>query len=130
MTLTTLGALLGLALAASIAWWIGGSLGAGIIAGFASGEIITAACLAWQRRVLAVRPKKLMLAATVSFLIKLACILVVTLALRALDGAAEIVDWRGFLVAFPAAAVLVLLPGTLENMRQLKLAHAHKEALP
>jgi hypothetical protein len=86
--------------------------------------------LAWQRRVLARRPKRLMLAATASFLIKLACILGVTLALRALDGAAEIVDWRGFLVAFPSAAVLVLLPGTFENMRQLKFAHSRKEALP
>jgi hypothetical protein len=128
MTLTTLGALLGLALAATIAWWVGGSLGTGILCGCACGEIVTGAGLAWQRRVLAVRPKRLMLAATASFLIKLATILVATLALRALDAGAEIVDWRGFLVAFPAAAVLVLLPGTLENMRQLRFAQAGKEA--
>jgi hypothetical protein len=128
MTLTTIGALLGFALAASIAWWVGGSLGNGIFAGATCGEIVTGACLAWQRRVLALAPKRLMLAATASFLIKLACILAATLSIRALDGAAEIVDWRGFLVAFPAAAVLVLLPGTLENMRRLKLARARTEA--
>jgi hypothetical protein len=60
-------------------------------------------------------------------LLKLAAVLAGALALRFIDSDAEVADWRSFLVAFAASAVLVLIPGTIENMRKLESARPRRE---
>jgi hypothetical protein len=119
MTHTTAGTLIGLAIAGAVAWFAGGSLGRGILAGAVAGAFITGLCLAWQRHTLEYKPEKLVHVAVAGFLVKLAAVLCGSLALRAFDGSLEIADWRGFLVTFVVTAVLVLIPGTIENMRKL-----------
>jgi hypothetical protein len=119
MTHTTTGALIGLAAAAFLAWWIGGSLGSGVLSGFLAGAFVAGLSIAWQRHILSTRPEKLVAAAVLGFLFKLAAVLCGVLALRYLDPEARIADWRSFVVTFAVASVLVLIPGTLENMRRL-----------
>jgi hypothetical protein len=127
MTHTTTGTIAGLALAAALAWFLGGSLGRGVMAGFLCGATVTGVCLAWQRHVLAFQPERLVLTAVSGFLLKLAAVLAGALALRFIDSDAEVADWRSFLVAFAASAVLVLIPGTIENMRKLESARPRRE---
>jgi MFS family permease len=127
MTLTTAGTLIGLAIAGSLAWFIGGSLGVGLVAGFLCGASVTGLFLAWQRRVLARHPERLVHSAVAGFLVKLAAVLAGALALRYIDSEAEIADWRSFLVAFAASSVLILIPGTLENMQKLNSSRARRE---
>jgi MFS family permease len=127
MTHTTTGTLIGLGAAAFLAWWIGGSLGTGLLAGCLAGASVAGVSIAWQRRVLATHPEKLVTAAVAGFLLKLAAVLAGVLALRFLDSEARIADWRSFVVAFAVAAVLVLIPGTLEVVRKLGIARVRKE---
>lgn len=127
MTLTTAGTLIGLAIAGSLAWFIGGSTGTGLLAGFLCGASVAGLCLAWQRHVLTWHPERLVHVAVAGFLVKLATVLAGALALRYIDTQAEIADWRSFLVAFAASAVLVLIPGTIENMHKLNPSRARRE---
>jgi hypothetical protein len=127
MTLTTAGTLLGLAIAGSLAWWLGGSVGTGLIAGFVAGASIAGLCVAWQRRVLATHPERMLQVAVAGFLAKLAAVLAGTLILRFVDSEATIADWRSFLLSFAAAAVLVTVPGALENVRKLGRRQAREE---
>jgi MFS family permease len=129
MTLTTAGTLIGCAIAGSLAWWIGGSLGTGVLAGFLAGASVTGLCLAWQRHVLTRHPEKLVQVAVASFLVKLGAVLAGALALRFIDSQAVIADWRSFLVAFAVSAVLVLIPGTFENMKKLKPSRVRAEVV-
>ena len=128
MTHTTTGTLAGFALAAALAWFMGGSLGRGVLAGFVCGASVTGLCLAWQRHVLTFQPQRLVQTAVAGFLLKLAAVLASVLALRFLDSDARVADWRSFLIAFAASAVLVLIPGTIENMRKLEAARPRREA--
>ena len=127
MTYTTTGTLIGLALAAGLAWFIGGSLGRGVMAGAVCGAAVTSVCLAWQRHVIAFDAPRLVQTAVAGFGVKLVAMLAGALALRFIDSRAEIADWRGFLVAFAVSAVLVLIPGTFENMRRLSSSRARRE---
>jgi hypothetical protein len=128
MTLTTVGTLIGLAVAGSLAWWVGGSSGTGVLSGFVTGALVAGLCVAWQRRVLASNPARMLHAAVAGFLIKLAAVLAGSLALRFMDAEAVIADWRTFLVSFAAAAVLVSIPGTIENVHKFGRPRASTEA--
>lgn len=120
MTRTTLGTLVGLAIASLVAWQLGGSLGLGVMVGFVFGATITGLTLLYQRRVMLSHPGRLMQAMLHSFLFKLAVLLLGALSLRFIQPAAERADWRSFLVAFAGAALIVLILGTLDNLRTLK----------
>jgi hypothetical protein len=113
MNLTTLSTLLGLAGAALVAYRLGGAHGTGVIAGYLGGASLSLALVARQRRVLERAPQRALQTMVEGFLAKLAAILFVP-ALR------ERCDLASFLLAFGAAALLALFPGTFENARRMK----------
>ncbi|MEW6074374.1 MAG: hypothetical protein AB1726_17500 [Planctomycetota bacterium] len=109
--------LAGAVLAAVVAWRLGGALGGGVVAGYLLGAGLSGLGALYQRHMLLWHPAKAMAAVSVSFLAKLAGLLLGALSFRYIDAAGARADWRSFLVAF-AAAVLVVLPfGALESVR-------------
>ena len=114
MIRSSLATLAALGVAAVVAWRLGGTLGAGCLAGFFLGAAFTGLGSLYQRHMLLTRPERALFAMVVAFLAKLAVVVMGTLTFRFVEVAAERVDWRSFAVAF-AAAVAVLLPlGTLD----------------
>lgn len=120
MTRTTLLTLLLLAAAGFVAWQLGGSMGAGVLAGFLVGATFTGLALAWQRHNLVHRPQRALAAMVEGFLVKLAVLLMAAFALRFLPALGALFDWRSFLVAFAAAACALLAMGTADNLRHVK----------
>ncbi len=129
--ITTIGTLLSVALAALVSWQLGGSLGAGAMAGFLLGSALSLLGVFWQKHILRTQPKQLMLAMVVPFLFKLVALLIGALSLRYIEAVGARADWRSFLVGFASAAVIVLALGTLRAMleRSSKRSGA-KEANP
>ena len=115
MSLTTTATLIGLGASLFVAWRLGGALGAGASAGFVVGAAVTGWGIVRQRRVIASRPGRALQALVEGFLAKLAVIVLATLALVLVPPLGAALDWRAFLVAFAAAVLIVLLPGTWEN---------------
>jgi hypothetical protein len=116
----TLGTLVGLALAAAIAWRLGGASGTGILAGYLSGASLSALGSMWQNQLLRTNPAKV-LAATVSvFLVKLALLSAAAVLFRYVEPLARQVNWRAFLVAFAAGVVVVTGAGSLDTLRILR----------
>jgi hypothetical protein len=107
---SALGALAALALAARP----GGALGAGVLLGYFAGAGLSGLGVLWMRHVLRVRPAGFQKALVVSFLIKLAALLLGALALRFVPAAAARADWQSFLVAYAAAVAIVLPLGSLD----------------
>jgi hypothetical protein len=120
----SLGALIGLAAALPVAWQLGGTAGNGALVGWAAGAGTTFALLAWQARLRERAPQRMLQAFAASMLLKLCVLLACALAVRFVEPLAARVDWRAFLVAFAASAVLVLVPGTIETMRPSKASRA------
>lgn len=119
-TRLTLGTLAGLALAAGVAWRLGGALGTGVLGGYLLGASLSACGIALQNHYLRTRPERVMAATTGVFLLKLAMLLLSALVFRYVEPAARQVDWRAFLVAFVAGVVLLIAVGSLDTMRILK----------
>lgn len=108
------------ALAASVvAWRLGGALGGGVIAGFLLGAGLSGLGCLYQRHALRVRPSAMMQAVAVSFLVKLAAVVIGALSLRYVEAAAARADWRSFLIAFAAAVTIVLPLGAWDATRSL-----------
>lgn len=120
MNRTTLATLASLAAAAFCAWQLGGRMGAGVLVGALTAAVFTGLGLAYLRHELAHRPRNALQALTVGFLVKLVVLGAGALALRFLPVLAERFDWRGYLVAFGAAAFLILIVGTAEILRDVK----------
>ena len=120
VTRTTVLTLLLLAAADLVAWQLGGSVGAGVLAGFLVGASFTGLALAWQRHHLVHRPQRALQSVVEGFLFKLLVLLMAAFALRYIPAAAAIFDWRSFLVAFAAAAFALLAIGTADNLRHAK----------
>jgi hypothetical protein len=120
MTLTTVVTLLGIAALAAVAWMLGGALGTGVLAGGLLAASATAFGLAWQRHVVRTDPGRAMGAMVVAFLIKLAALGLGAAGLRYIEPASARADWQGFVLAFVAVAVVVLIPGTFDNARLLR----------
>jgi len=122
--LTTIAILLGLCVAAVVAWQLGGPLGGGVLAGFVVGAGISALGIAYQRHVARTSPHAGMQALVIPFLAKLAALGVGVLAFRFLEPVARWADWRSFLVAFAAGAVWVVVSGTVDATRVLRQQRA------
>lgn len=125
MTRLSVAILLGLTAAVSVAWRYGGALGAGVLAGYLLGAALALLGVMYQRHVMTHRPERAMHAGVVAFLFQLGAIVAFALALRYVEPVAARLDWRGFLVAFAAAANLILPLGTLDAVRVLKEKRVH-----
>lgn len=108
------------ALAALVAWQLGGSVGTGVFAGWVAGACFTGLSLLWQRHQLLHHPERVYAALVQGFLFKLVVLGSGAAALRWLAPLAELADWRGFLVGFGAAVALLAAPGTADNLRLLR----------
>lgn len=127
MTRLSIACLAALAVAAVVAWRLGGTLGTGVLAGFALGAGFSGLGMLYQKHVLATRPERALVAFSISFLAKLFVLLVGALAFRYVEAAAVRVDWRSFLVAFAAAVAVVLPLGSLDLLSGLRRTAAEHE---
>jgi hypothetical protein len=124
MNLTTATTLVLLALAAGLAWYLGGREGTGVISGFLAGAAISGLSLELQRRVARERPQFLVHAVFAGFLLKACAVLGLTLTVALVPPLAAICDPVAFLVAFAAAALAILTPATLDTLRLVTPARA------
>jgi hypothetical protein len=119
MTLTSITTLAGLALAAGIGWSLGGRVGTGVLAGYCAGASVAGLCLLLQRQAALHRPQLLLQAVLAGFLFKAFALLGATLLVRFYTPLADVCDALGFLVAFAATAIAILVPATLDTLRLL-----------
>lgn len=101
------------------AWLYGGAIGAGVVTGFLAGAAVTAWGVVRQRRAIPTDPGRAMRILVEGFLVKLAAVTCFALVLGLVPRLRGALDWRAFVVAFGAAALVVLFPGTAENARLL-----------
>ena len=126
----TIATIVGALAAAVLAWRMGGSLGGGVLIGFLLGAGMTGLGVLYQRHMLLYRPSGAMQALVVSFLAKLAVLLMGALAFRYIEAAGQRADWRSFLVAFAAAVAIILPLGTMDASRiARRRAEAAKQGL-
>lgn len=121
MNMSTTGALIGLAAAIGVRWSLSGTVGNGVVLGYFAGALSTGATLFWQRHELVHRPERLLVTALTGFAIKFAVVLGGALYLRESASAAAYFDWRSFLIAFAVSAILILIPGTIDNVRAMSI---------
>ena len=100
------------------------ALGIGAIAGYLLGASITLWGIEYQKYIARTRPKAIWMAFTVSFLTKFAGLAIGPMIAVLLPSVGERCDWRALLVAYGFAAVLVLLLGSPEVARALKVKSA------
>ena len=120
MNLTTVSTLAGLAAALSLAAWLGGAEGAGVLIGFLAGASVTGACLVRQRAVLRAAPQRALRTMVEGFLIKLGAVVAAVLLFVVFPRVRETADLRSFFLAFAASILLVLFAGTCDNARVLR----------
>jgi len=97
------------------------ALAVGAIAGYLLGASITLWGIEYQKHIARTRPSAIWMAFTVAFLTKFAGLAVGPMITLLLPGVGERCDWRALMVAYGFAAVLVLLLGSPEVSRALKL---------
>ncbi len=124
MTLTATASLIGLAAAALLAWRLGGSVGAGVLAGFLGSCAVTGWGILRQRRVLSSAPERALRVMVESFLVKLVLVLVATLGLLFIPSVRAVLDAAAFLLAFAGGVLVVLVSGTIDNAKILKTRRA------
>jgi 4-hydroxybenzoate polyprenyltransferase len=120
MTLTTLSTLAGLAAALSLAAWLGGAEGTGVLTGYLAGAAVTGACFVRQRRILRERPDRALRSMIEGFLAKLLAVVALVLGFVVFPALREIADHRLFLLAFTAAMLILLFTGTFDNAQLLR----------
>lgn len=125
MTRLTIATLIGLALAASAAWALSSTLGAGVMCGYLLGAALTMIGSMRQREALRHRPERALGVFAGSFLVKLVVMVVAAVLLRYVDALAVRLDWRAFSVAYAAAVTLVLPFGAMDAAGVLKQKEAH-----
>ncbi len=130
MNASTAGALIGLAAALAVGWSLAGPSGNGVVLGFLSGAALTGAALVWQRHELAQHPERLFLITVCGFLAKLVAMFAGAVCLRYWEAAAQLFDWKSFLIAFGASAILISIPGTIENVRKLTSLRPQQSSHP
>ncbi|MCA8979483.1 MAG: hypothetical protein H6831_07355 [Planctomycetes bacterium] len=128
MKLLLPGTLCTTALAAFVAWRIGGTEGVGVAVGATMGAGISLLGHQWQQHALRTRPERAMQAMMVGFLFKLAIVTLGALAFRFLEPAAAVCDWRSFLLSFAAGVLVVMVLGTLDSALQVKRRNELKES--
>jgi hypothetical protein len=125
MTRLTLVSIAALALAAVVAWRLGGTAGGGVLAGALLGVSFTGLGALHLRHTIRTRPERGLAAFGLSFLFKLAIVVAGALAFRYVDAAALRADWRTFLIAFAACAALLVPLGALDALRGAQERGAH-----
>jgi hypothetical protein len=120
MTLTTLSTLAGLGAALSLAFWLGGAEGTGVLTGYLAGASVTGACFVRQRRIVSERPDRALRSMVEGFLAKLGAVVAVVLAFVLFPALREIADLRTFLLAFTGSMLLLLFTGTFDNAQLLR----------
>ena len=128
MKLILPGTLCTMALAAVVAWRVGGTEGVGVAVGASMGAGISMLGHQWQQHALRTRPARAMNAMMVGFLFKLAVVTLGALAFRFIEPAAAVCDWRSFLLSFAAGVLAVMVLGTLESAFQVKRRNELKES--
>ena len=121
MTSTSLGALIGLAAALSVASQLGGAAGRGVVLGALAALGTTFVFARLQRRSLGRSPASLLAWMTAGFVAKLALLVGGILVLRFVDAASRF-DWRAYAVAFAASILLAGAPATIGAIRDARLA--------
>ena len=120
MTLTTLSTLAGLAAAISLAAFLGGAEGTGVLTGYLAGAAVTGACFVRQRRILRERPDRALRSMIEGFLVKLGAVVAVVLAFVVFPALREVADLKTFFLAFAGSMLLLLFTGTFENAQSLR----------
>lgn len=120
MSRTNISILIGLVVAAFIAWQLGGSMGVGVLGGYLLGASLFAVGAGWQRNVVREKPERSMQTLVLLALGKLFVILISYLVLRFVDGASDHVHPKGFLLAFVAAVLVVSFVGSYDAMLVIK----------
>ena len=120
MNRLTLATLISLPCATLVAWWLGGRLGTGVLLGFVMGAFMAGVGIAWQAHVARTKPEQAFNAFAVSFLAKIAVVLFGALAFRFVEPAARWVDYKSFLIAFAAAATVLLVASVPDTARVLR----------
>jgi LytS/YehU family sensor histidine kinase len=119
MSRTSLGTLLGLGLAALVATRFDGSVRVGILGGALFGAALGLFAGAWLRHVAATRPERVLAAMVHGFLFKLGGVVLAALALRFVEPAARVADWRAFVLAYTALVFVAVLLAATETAKAL-----------
>jgi hypothetical protein len=97
----------------------GGALGRGILLGALLGAAVAGATMLAEKRLLQSRPERMFHALGAGFLAKLLLVVAVGCGLRFAEPLIPLADWRGFLVAFPLACLIVIATGVFELHSEL-----------
>ena len=125
MSRTNLAILLTLPLAAFVAWQLGGRAGVGVIGGYLLGASLFGLGHGWQRSVVRSHPERSMNTLVILMMAKLGVLLLAWTILRFVEGAADHVHPKGFLLAYVTAVLVVSLTGSWEAMTIIKDRKAH-----
>ena len=117
MTRMIVGIIAGLGLAALVASGLEGIVATGVLCGYLFGASLGAS---WTHHVARVKPANVLQAHVVSFAFKFLGVLMGAFALAFVPAAAEIADWKSFIVAYAAATMITLILGSLDISRALK----------
>ena len=126
---TTLGLAVGVLTASIIGWAMGAERGLGVFLGFLLGAVLAGLSVAWQAHCLQYRPERVTRAQMEGFAIKLGAVALFALAFRFVEALSRSVHWQSFLLAFAAAAVLVLPLSTLDLSRLIAAVRSRNSAL-
>lgn len=122
MSRTSIGILIGLALAVTAAAQFEGTLSTGLIAGYLFGASIGLCSVAWQQHVIRHHPERAMAAQMQGFLMKLSGLALSGVCVRFLEPVASVAHWKSFILAYACAALLALILGSFDNARSLRSA--------
>ena len=92
----------------------------GVWAGAVAGAMVGLAGAFWLRHTLRYRPENAMRASVEGFMALLAGLLLTALGTRFVPIVQEYVDWRFFIIAYVAGALMPLLAGTVESASILR----------
>ncbi len=120
MSRTNIAILIGLLVAAFVAWQFGGSVGVAILGGYLLGASVFGLGHRWQKNVVRDHPERSMHTLVVLALGKLGLLLASWLVLKYVDGASDHVHPKGFLLAYVTAVLLVSFIGSYEAMLVIK----------
>jgi hypothetical protein len=106
-----------MAVAAFVAERLGGSVGTGVMLGSLLGAGFAMIGVLWVRHALLYRPARALRAQGEMFLVKFGGAIVCAFCFRFVDLLARIADWRAMLIAYVAAAFVVMVAGVFGLQR-------------
>lgn len=120
-SITSIAALLCTLAAFALGMTFEGGLGRGVWLGASVGTLLGYGGASMQRWALCSAPSKVWHVVALVWVAKLAAVTTGAVVLRHAERAAEWADWRSYLISFAAAATLVTLASTMDNVRSLSL---------